>query len=413
MTAVNSSKNEYPRDQRASFETEFRLALACARWPLRAQDGSEIRQLAGGPLDWNWFKRIVDRNQILPLVYTNLRDALGGSAHGEILGSLRDGALGHIGHSMSQAAQLVRVSESIRSAGLESLALKGVSLSALAYGNLAMRTTGDIDLLVAAPQVSEVERVLLSLGYTRLEPKAELTPRRMKHYLRYYKHFTYACDEGAPIELHWRLFHNIPLLKQADRQIPPSVPIKVGSGVVDTLSPNELFLYLAVHGAIHGWPILKWLADLGAMLSVMTNEDLAQIAELASERGLMAELRAALLLVDQFLGSTRPSVELPCERDQVVERIVEMGWRLLTAENYCLEIHRLPRMALFFYDLRLRSSWRYRSEDIRRSLVLPEDWELINLPDALFPLYTAVRPVSWLVRHFPRFLRREATTDST
>ncbi len=413
MTTLNNSKNLDPYDSPGNFASEFRLALACARWPLNEPDREEIRRLASEPLDWEWFKRIAERNQILPLVYNNLRNALTDSSHAEIVRSFRDAALGHIRHSMSQAAELVRVTDSVRTAGFETVALKGVSLSVLAYGNLAMRSSGDIDLLVPAAQVPDVERVLLGLGYARFEPTAELTPRRMKHYLRYYKHFTYFSADGAPLELHWRLFHNIPLLKETDPKCPPTMQVPVGPGVVATLSRNELFLYLSVHGAIHGWPILKWLADVGSLLNIMSADDLRHVAALASERGLMAELRAALILVDLFLAIERPAVELPSERDRVVERIVKMAQRLLTANSYCLEIQCLPRLGMFLYDLRLRSSWRYRSEDIRRLFVFPDDWDLIDLPDALFPLYAAVRPVSWLLRHLPRLPRRQSTADHT
>ncbi len=291
------------------------------------------------------------------------------------------------------------------------VALKGLTLSVVAYGNLGTRSAGDIDLLVPPAQVPGVEQVLLGLGYKRFEPAAELTPKRLKHYLRYYKHFIYFSDRGGPLELHWRLFHN-PILKQEeDNRFPSTIPVNVGPGVVPALSAGELFLYLAVHGANHAWPILKWVADMGALLSVMSPADLERIAALASERGLSAELRAALILVDIFLAVDRPAVELGPEGERVAERIVRMAQRLLTADNYCLDIQKLPRFGMFLYDLRLRSSWRYRSEEIRRSFFFPDDWELIDLPDALFPLYAALRPISWVVRHFPRPSRRQSTLD--
>jgi hypothetical protein len=395
---------------RQNLPVEFRLALAAARWPLKERDRIEISQLASNQLNWKWFTRIVERNQILPLVYHNLRSALTDPLHAEILRSLRDAALADTGHSMAQAAELVRITNSIRSAGLEIVALKGVALSVLAYGNLSIRSTGDIDLLAPATQVSDIERVLIGLGYTRFEPGAELTPKRLKHYLRYYKHFVYFSEKGAPLELHWRLYHN-PLLKKAGFEFPPTAPVTIGSGVVSTISKNEMFLYLSAHGANHGWPILKWLADIGALLSLMTAEDLRRVAELASERGLTGELRAALLLVELLLAVEAPAVDLGSDGNLVAERVVKMSLKLLSAENYCLDIQRLPRLGMFLYDLRLRSSWRYRSEEIRRSLLFPDDWELIDLPDALFSLYAVIRPVSWLVRHFPRLSRRQPTLD--
>lgn len=181
------------------FQLEFRLALASARWPLSEGDVSEIRDLATQPLDWDWFKRIVERNQIIPLVYHNLRNSLSDLQQVEILKSLRDSALGQTRYGMSQAAELVRVSENVKRAGLEMVVLKGLALSVVAFGNLTMRSHGDIDLLVRPEQVLQFEQVLLGLGYKRFEPGATLTPRRLNYYLRYYKHFTYLSEKGMPL----------------------------------------------------------------------------------------------------------------------------------------------------------------------------------------------------------------------
>jgi hypothetical protein len=391
------------------FAAEFKLALACAHWPLRDQDREDICRLTDGSLDWDQFVRIVERNHILPLAYRNLRDSLPDRHHAKNLDALRRKVMRLASRSLNHAAEVIRITESVRDAGVEITELKGTSLSVLAYGNVAMRSSGDIDLLISPDRVFEVERLLLALGYVRSEPRAELTPRRLKHYLRYYKHFGYVCDEkGVVLELHWRLFHCNSLM-DLYTATPETIRVPVGSGVVCALGRDELFLYLCVHGSIHGWPILKWLADIGALLGTMTSEDLGRVAELASRRGMMAEFRGALMLVDSLLTVSRPSIGPSHQANPLVQRIVEMGRLLLTADDYCLDVQQLPPLRMFFYDLRMRSSWRYRTEDIARALVFPDDWELINLPDALFPLYAAVRPLSWLLRHLPRLSRRRPT----
>jgi hypothetical protein len=403
-TMMNQHRNE-------RFDAEFRLALACARWPLYARDREEIARLAEASLGWARFTRIIERNQMVPLAYRNLNESVPRAIQPKALDALRRKAMGLTSRSLAQAAELVRIAEAVKGQGVELAALKGVTLSMLAYGNLAMRSPGDIDLLVAPAHVFEVERALLGLGYVRVEPKAELTPRRLKHYLKYYKHFAYfSATKGLPLELHWRLYHNTPLTKFYGGPS-DTITVPLGSGTASTLPPDELFLYLCVHGALHGWPILKWLADIGAMLREMNAETLARIVALASKQGLSAELQAALILVDEFLAIERPRVEFPAARNPIAERIVAMAHRLLTADGYCLDIDQLPRMAMFFYDLRLRSSWQYRSRDIGRAFVLPEDWELVDLPDALFPLYAAVRPVSWLLRRMKLRSRRRAELE--
>jgi len=390
--------------------SEFRLALACMRWPLIVRDRAEIQQLASDSrLDWDWFVRIIERNQVLPLAYRNLREALQDGRRLGTLAALKDKVVGLTSHSLSQAAELVRISEAASSANIKIITLKGVSLSVVAYDQVALRSPGDIDLLIEPSQVFDFERVLMELGYIRYEPRAKLTPRRLKHYLRYYKHFAYICEsKSVNLEVHWRLFHNT-RLSEPEIGTLPTIKVPIGSSAISTLSRNELFLYLCVHGAVHGWPILKWLADIAALLRAMTTEDLRAVASLASERELMPELYAALELVAAFLVDERPGIELPRKAHPVTDRIVAMSKRLLTTHDYCLDIQELPRFGMFFYGLGIGPSWRYRSEDILRALVFPDDWDLIDLPDALFPLYAAVRPVSWLLRYLARLPRRQST----
>jgi hypothetical protein len=392
-------------EENREFTSEFKLALACARWPLLVEDQEEIRQYAKQDLDWDQFVRIIERNQIMRLAYRNLCAALPNLPNEGNPERIRRKIVGFASQCLSQAAELARISGAAKELGIDIVVLKGVVLSVLAYGQLALRSPGDIDLLVDPAKVLEFERVLLQLGYVRYEPKAHLTPRRLRHYLKYYKHFAYVNDrKGINIEVHWRLFHNNHLAEP--EFLSKTVQVNIGPGTVSTLPPQELFLYLCVHGGIHGWPVLKWLADIGALLRGMSAEELRVIAALASERGLKPEFHAALMLVDSFLNVKPPDIDPSRADDPIVRRIVAMAHRLLTANNYCLAISDFPRIGMFRYGIGIGPSWRYRSEDIQRALVFPDDWDLVDLPDTLFPLYVAVRPVSWLMRNLTRVPKR-------
>ena len=388
-----------------SLAPEFRLAAACSRWPQNEGDRADIERIATeNDIDWSLFGRIVERNQILSLAKRNLGDALSKTGQCDIFGPAK--AVGYATKCLSQAAELVRIGDAAKEGGLEVIALKGVVLSVVAYGHLALRSPGDIDLLVDPANVLDLERVLLKLGYIRYEPGARLTPKRLTHYLKYYKHFAYFSEtRNIALEVHWRLFHNNHLT-QPDLQRSKTIQVPIGSGVVSTLSRPELVLYLCVHGAIHGWPVLKWLADIGALLRSMTEDDLREVVSLASERGLTSQLQAMMLLVDHFLAIDHPSIDIPRTNAAVVKRIVSMAHRLLTGNDYCLAIDDFPRFGMFLYDIGIGPSWRYRVEDIRRALVFPDDWERLDLPDSLFPLYVAVRPVSWMMRHLSRVPKR-------
>jgi hypothetical protein len=381
------------------FAPEFRLVLACIHWPLRGQDRDEIQRLTAAPIDWNWFVRIINTHQILPLVYRSLRDAAPNSTPCEVASQLYDGVMLDAQRSLVQAAELVDLVKQFEDAGIRVTTLKGVPLSVLAYGNPAMRKCFDLDLLISPSDVFEAQRILTRSGYGRVSPRANLTPRRLKYYLKYYKDFTYYSEaRGLAVELHWRLFKSAVMPLQSDSDPPSTTRISLGSSAVTTLSGDDLLLYLCVHGAIHAWAILKWLADLGALLSAMTDEDMTRAIARASSLGGAAEMGAALILLHRFLGIDRRSEDLPGEADATVRRIVKFSSDGLMRNEYCQRLEDRPGIPMFVYTFLLRPSWTYRGQCLIDNAVFPKDWELIDLPDALFPLYLGIRPFSWLMR---------------
>ena len=118
--------SSYPRTDRRldasgskdHFAPEFRLTLLMrAHWPLsdgnRRRSADSPRVISIGPSSFE----IVDRNQMLPLAHRNLRDALPEGQHEEWLDALRKKAVDFASHSLSQAAELIRMSEAARRRG--------------------------------------------------------------------------------------------------------------------------------------------------------------------------------------------------------------------------------------------------------------------------------------------------------
>jgi len=175
--------------------------------------------------------------------------------------------------------------------------------------------------------------------------------------------------------------------------------VEVGTRVLKTLARIDLFLYLCVHGAIHRFAILKWIADIAAMLRAMTREEFARVVARASSLGVIAEMNAALNLIEGMLSVSAPCPIASGKADSQAMRIVEASCAMLTkgeSSRAALQLSRIPRL---IYRLRLRSRWRYRREQMLGVAIRPADWDVIDLPDALFWLYIGLAPFGWLLRH--------------
>ena len=87
----------------------------------------------------------------------------------------------------------------------------------------------------------------------------------------------------------------------------PTQAVAVLNGSLTTLADAELFAYLCVHGATHGWFRLKWLADLGAWLAGKREDEIAGFYAEAERLGVGACAGQALLLCRNLLGLGLPT----------------------------------------------------------------------------------------------------------
>jgi len=130
-------------------------------------------------------------------------------------------------------------------AGLPVIVLKGAHLAQTVYENIALRTFGDLDLLVRETDLGKIDGLLSRERYVRTEASLEATPAA-HHFL--YRHKTV----GLTIELHWRLFDsqfpaNIgteELFSRADEVVIAGQPAYVMESIDEVL-------YLCVHAAKH------------------------------------------------------------------------------------------------------------------------------------------------------------------
>ena len=164
-------------------------------------------------------------------------------------------------------------------------------------------------------------------------------------------------------------------------------------------------LYLCAHGARHSWFRLKWLVDLPYVLQSKAWDWPALFAK-ARRMGCEDALRLGLVLSQRLLGWVPPA-----EVTAWLAAGRNMDWACREVEFALAEPAewaepgQVPtpmrvRWRQRIYKWRLYRSWRARFYELARMGTGPEDWQLLPLPDALFWLYFALRPVLILWRKF-------------
>jgi hypothetical protein len=164
-------------ERRSELQTRARTALA------RAEPGRLALTLA--------------RRRLLPLIGTRAL-ALGPDL---LPDTFRDAVTAAVAETRAralrvEAATLATIGK-LEERGIPALALKGPLLAQAAYGDLGMRDTADVDVLVRREQIADGVRVLSEAGFEARETRE---PRGLPDL-----HYTLVHGELPPVDLHWRV----------------------------------------------------------------------------------------------------------------------------------------------------------------------------------------------------------------
>jgi Uncharacterised nucleotidyltransferase/Protein of unknown function (DUF5672) len=284
---------------------ENSLILACARTD---PDGQRIEDLVRRGPDWHAILRRVERWGMVPLVSTNLRQAVHSSQVPiqvmERLRNLnhRDTIHGVARRELLRTA-LLRFSES----GVPVIVLKGAALAALVYPFPALRPMRDIDLLVHRRDMERVEAVLHSLrdapaaGSNASSGNPPLDPKRLALLdIRQDIFSAWIAADGLPSA------RRIPIADFWER----ARPAQIESVTTLVFSPEDLLLYLAFHLTVATGFVgqVRTLCDIGELCRCCGNTfEWSQLVSRAGCYDIQKPLYYALCLAREMVGAGVPS----------------------------------------------------------------------------------------------------------
>ena len=135
----------------------------------------------------------------------------------------------------------------LRESDIPVIVLKGACLAETIYGNIALRSMGDVDLLVRREDMARVVQILGNLGYSagydyRIEDELAVN-----HHLPPMK-----GPRQLTIEVHWTIVDAPHFAALEEKEIAKTWETRKGCGYcagasVFMLAPEDLVLHLCVH----------------------------------------------------------------------------------------------------------------------------------------------------------------------
>jgi hypothetical protein len=390
-----------------AFSPEFRLVAACAMWPPSNRRTEAVRTAAASPLDWPRVLRVARRHQVIGLVHEGLT-RVQPDVPPEIAQEIGAQAAALVRENLAMAREALRLQRLFDDADLPVLFVKGAALAVLAFDNLGLRVGQDIDLLVAYETLPTATTLILRAGYRRCDPPPDISDAQLRLVMPLRKDLGFVHQAtGLRIELHWRLFLNPHAMTEASTMTASRVVPLAGAAGLRTLGEEDLFAYLCMHGALHWWNRLKWLADINALLASTPESGVEHFVRAAEARGAKRAAAQALLLCRRLLGTALP--------DRLMATLAKgaiMRWLEATALNAMTtgQGEHDPHEARFgttrgsLSTFLLSRSWRYRLAELGTHLTNQTDVLAVPLPERLRLLYPILRLPFWVWRHARRRL---------
>jgi hypothetical protein len=370
-----------------SVALEWDLLLAASSADPDGSALDRIRCLLEEPVDWDAELRLADNHGTSSLLYRNLL-LLADMVPSSTLASLRQRYEGNIYKSLFLTRELIRIVDCLDRLGIDAIPYKGVVMSEVYYGDMALRRSGDMDLFVRKRDVGRIKSALRDLEYTT---RLVIPDEVLEDYIAAGYEWTFDSPAGPNLlELQWALqprFYAVDF--DMDGLFERAVKVTVAGRPVKTPSPEDLLLVLSVHAAKHVWGRVIWLRDIAQILQ-RENLDWDRVQVRTGELGIERILRVTLLLANRFLGTAIPAaIERAVLADHVARGLAEeIAAALAAGVSYDT-----GRTSYFRLMMRLRERRADRVRFLARLAFTPGpgEWEAVRLPGALVPLYRIVR----------------------
>ncbi len=377
----------------------------------------EVRELPAD-LDWDYFQELVGQHKVQPLLIRGLKSLRPELVEAcPVLKSYKGQQNRYTMEAFNRLKALAEVNSLFAANGIRMISMKGPLLSMELYGDPSMRTSHDLDVMVAWEDVQKAGDLLVSVGYElKSIPMEEnpffKTPKRRKYYdlIEREKHAVYIRGEIC-IELHWRGTF------QTERPFAELWETREERTVlgqkISVMGREERYSALIAHGAEHGFMRLRWLLDLYEL------QEKPAFSWKETYDALQAQGVGVLALETLLVMYRLHLPDLPEIRWEGLElKLEDAQVHLMVSGAYAREAKQAGRLSDRAYPLFLRYAghedpvWRAYDRCLPRGnfektplqwlmiVTGPNlcDFDWIDLPDWLFWLYFIIRPVNWIRR---------------
>jgi putative nucleotidyltransferase-like protein len=386
---------------------EEQLLLTIARRELEPCGVAVVRELMRETVDWDYLIATAFNHGLVPLLQKNLAKITDGAAAdlvpAHVLSRLKRESVANSQSVLHLIGKQLAAYRALRDQGIRVAIFKGAVLAQMAYGEVALRQAGDIDILIDRKYFAEARSVLESLGY---EMAPQLTDAQLASHLAFHCEIPFMRDEWFTIvDLHWDLApRSFVFGLAADEVMSRLREVSLAGATVATFCDEDMVLYQSMHGAKHLWRRLEWITSLAELIRATPAIDWSVVVKRADDAHATRMLALGLRLVETFSDAAIPS--------WIFTKVDPEGAMENMATQIKDQMFTLARVTdsteTNLYNFKIMDRKRDALVSALRSLFVPTvpDWQALALPAPLHPLYYAFRPLRLSKSYLWYFLNR-------
>jgi hypothetical protein len=362
------------------------LLAACSAAP-GEEKLPRLRELLEQPVNWKSLSALANRRGAQPLLYQALLP-IADAVPAQEMQSLKQSYHTNLQKALLLSRELVRILDQLSRLGVEVMPYKGLALAETLYGDITLRQSGDIDLLIRDHDLPRIRKAVGELGYV---PHVPLSEEQEQAYLK----MGYECAFDAAagrnlLEVQWAIqphfyaidFDMLGIFQRA-------ITVTVAAQHMKTPSHEDLLLILSAHAAKHVWERLVWLCDIARLIQ-LPDLNWNWIGSQARTLGVCRILHVTMLAAKRLLQVPIPAAAEAClpQDSEASEMATEITGYILREVDYNVE-----SLAYFRLMMSLRERAIDRQRFLRRLIFTPgpSEWQTVRLPRPLYPLYRLVR----------------------
>ncbi|QWG34651.1 nucleotidyltransferase family protein [Bacillus mycoides] len=346
-------------------------------------------------IDWEVFLEQAVHHRVYPVIYQKLKQVDEELIPSHIVQTLNRKYKKNTFQMLYLSAEMERINKLCNENEIRMIFLKGPVLSQDLYGDISLRTSCDLDVLIPMQNLEKVEMLLLEQGYVKDDYiQTILNDWKWRHHHITFFHPT----KQIKLEIHWRLNPGPGKEPGFEELWKRKRKSTLTSNSVYMLGEEDLFLFLVSHGARHGWSRLRWLVDIKKIVDQELNW--SEIHKLMRKYQMLHLGGQALILAAQLLG-----VRLDERMMELVakKRSKQLAQEALFYFKQMINLHTDPvPEEVFIYHSRYLFSLMSNQQKIlyimSQLYPYPIDAKTLPLPKFLHFLYFPLRPFLCLWR---------------